>query len=71
MLIQYAIGRSHMTNAADKIMQGLREAATHARGRKVPGLKLHAPRNANGSTLRGQTSQPRSAPSRRMAAKKP
>ena len=32
-----------MTKAADRIIQGLREAAAHARGGTVPGLKVHIP----------------------------
>jgi putative transcriptional regulator len=32
-----------MSKAADKIMQGLREAVAHARGKKVPGLRMHIP----------------------------
>jgi hypothetical protein len=32
-----------MSNAAAKIMRGLRQAVKHARGKKVTGLKVHSP----------------------------
>jgi putative transcriptional regulator len=44
-----------MTKAADRIMQGLREAAAHARGEKVPGLKIHIPRKVDVYAIRRRT----------------
>lgn len=44
-----------MTKAADRIVQGLREAAAHARGAKVPGLKLHVPRKVDVQAIRQRT----------------
>jgi len=44
-----------MTKAADRIMQGLREAAAHARGEHVAGLKLHVSRRINVSAIRRKT----------------
>jgi putative transcriptional regulator len=44
-----------MTKAAERIMQGLREAAAHARGTHVAGLKLHVPRRINVSAIRRKT----------------
>lgn len=44
-----------MSKAADRIVQGLREAAAHARGAKVPGLKLHVPRKIDVQAIRQRT----------------
>ena len=44
-----------MTKAADRSVQGLREAAAHARGAKVPGLKLHVPRKIDVQAIRQRT----------------
>ena len=44
-----------MKKAADRIMQGLREAVAHARGEKVPGLRLHIPRAVDVSAVRRRT----------------
>lgn len=44
-----------MSKAADRIMQGLREAAAHARGERVPGLRLHIPRKIDVSAIRRKT----------------
>jgi putative transcriptional regulator len=52
--------------AADRIMQGLREAAAHARGEKVPGLKLSIPRNVDVGTVRRRTGLSQEAFSRRI-----
>ena len=41
-----------MKKAANRIVQGLREAAMHARGGKVPGLKLHVPRKVDVYAIR-------------------
>jgi putative transcriptional regulator len=55
-----------MKKAADRIMQGLREAATHARGEKVPGLRLHIPRAVDVSAVRHRTGLSQAAFSRRI-----
>ncbi len=55
-----------MTKAAHRIMQGLREAAAHARGEKVPGLKLHIPRVVNVSAVRRRTGLSQTAFSRQI-----
>jgi putative transcriptional regulator len=44
-----------MSKAADQIMQGLREAVSHARGEKVPGLWLHVPKKFDVSAIRRKT----------------
>src|SRR3989304_8213880 len=41
-----------MTKEADRILQGLREAAAHARGEKGPGLKIHVPRKVDVHAIR-------------------
>lgn len=41
-----------MKKPADRIIQGLREAAAHARGDKVPGLRLHIPHKVDVSAVR-------------------
>jgi putative transcriptional regulator len=41
--------------AAERIMQGLREAAAHARGESVPGLRIHVPKKINVSAIRRRT----------------
>ena len=55
-----------MSKTADRIMQGLREAAAHARGEKVPGLKLHVPRKFDVSAIRHRTGLSQAAFSRRI-----
>jgi len=55
-----------MTKAAHRIMQGLREAAAHARGEKVPGLNLHIPRVVNVSAVRRRTGLSQAAFSRQI-----
>ena len=55
-----------MRRPADRIMQGLREAAAHARGEKVPGLKLHVPRRIDVSAIRRRTGLSQEAFSRRI-----
>jgi putative transcriptional regulator len=44
-----------MSKAAARIMQGLREAAAHAKGRKVPGLRLHVPARIDVTAIRRKT----------------
>jgi putative transcriptional regulator len=44
-----------MSKAADRIMQGLRDAAAHARGERVPGLLLHVPKTIDVSAIRRKT----------------
>ena len=41
-----------MTKAAERILQGLREAAAHASGAKVPGLRVHVPRKVDVHAIR-------------------
>ena len=55
-----------MTKAADRILQGLREAAAHARGAKVPGLKVHVPRNVDVHAIRRRTGLSQATFSRRI-----
>jgi len=55
-----------MSKAADRIMQGLREAAAHARGEKVPGLKVHVPRAVDVSAIRRRTGLSQAAFSQRI-----
>ncbi len=59
-----------MTKAADRIMQGLREAAAHARGEKVPGLKVHVPRAVDVHALRRKTGLSQEEFSRRIGVSK-
>jgi putative transcriptional regulator len=44
-----------MSKAAERIMQGLREAAAHARGEKVPGIKMHVPNRIDVTAIRKKT----------------
>ena len=44
-----------MSKAAARIMQGLREAAAHARGERVPGLRLHVPKQIDVISIRRKT----------------
>ena len=44
--------RDGMKKPADRIIQGLREAAAHARGDKVPGQRLHIPQEVDVSAVR-------------------
>jgi putative transcriptional regulator len=55
-----------MSKAADRILQGLREAAVHARGEKVPGVKLHMPREIDVSAIRRKTGLSQAAFSARI-----
>jgi putative transcriptional regulator len=55
-----------MKKAADRIIQGLREAAVHARGETVAGLKLHIPRRVNVFAVRRRTGLSQAAFSRRI-----
>lgn len=55
-----------MSRAAERILQGLREAAAHARGEKVPGLKLHVPRTVDVYAIRRRTGLSQAAFSRRI-----
>jgi putative transcriptional regulator len=55
-----------MKKAAERIIQGLREAAAHARGEPVAGLKLHIPRTVNVSAVRRRTGLSQAAFSRRI-----
>jgi putative transcriptional regulator len=51
---------------ADRIIQGLREAVAHARGDKVPGLKLHIPQAVDVYAVRRRTGLSQAAFSRRI-----
>lgn len=53
-----------MKKPADRIIQGLREAAAHARGETITGLKLHVPRTVNVSAVRRKTGLSQAAFSR-------
>jgi putative transcriptional regulator len=44
-----------MSRGAGRIMQGLREAAAHAKGTKVPGLRLHVPETIDVTAIRRKT----------------
>ena len=55
-----------MKKAADRIVQGLREAVAHARGETVPGLKLHIPNNVDVYSIRRRTGLSQAAFSRRI-----
>jgi putative transcriptional regulator len=44
-----------MSKAAERIIQGLREAVAHARGDKVPGLRLHVPKKVDVAAIRQKT----------------
>jgi putative transcriptional regulator len=55
-----------MSKAAEKIMQGLREAAAHARGEKVPGLKVHVPKKIDVYAIRRKTGLSQAAFSSRI-----
>ena len=55
-----------MAKAAERITQGLREAASHARGEKVPGLTLHIPRAVDVSAVRRRTGLSQAAFSRQI-----
>jgi putative transcriptional regulator len=50
-----AVLETEVSKAAERIIQGLREAAAHARGDKVPGIKLHVPRRIDVSAIRRKT----------------
>jgi putative transcriptional regulator len=52
--------------AADRILQGLREAAAHARGDDVRGLKLHVPEKVDVAAVRRRTGLSQDAFSRRI-----
>ena len=55
-----------MSKAAKKIMQGLREAAAHARGQRVPGIKVHVPRKIDVYAIRQKTGLSQAAFSSRI-----
>jgi putative transcriptional regulator len=57
---------NNMKKAADRIIQGLREAAAHARGDTVARLKLHIPRTVNVFAVRRRTGLSQAAFSRRI-----
>ncbi|MFD2183606.1 helix-turn-helix domain-containing protein [Rhodoplanes azumiensis] len=44
-----------MSKAAERILRGLREAAAHARGEDVPGVRVHVPDVINVHDIRRKT----------------
>lgn len=44
-----------MSKASERIMQGLREGAAHARGEHVPGLRLRVPKKIDVTAIRRKT----------------
>lgn len=44
-----------MSKAADRILRGLREAAAHARGEDVPGVRVHVPDAIDVHAIRRKT----------------
>lgn len=44
-----------MSKAADRILRGLREAAAHARGEDVPGVRVHVPDSIDVHAIRRKT----------------
>ncbi len=55
-----------MTKAGDRILQGLREAVAHARGARVPGLRIHVPRTVDVHAIRRRTGLSQTVFSRRI-----
>jgi putative transcriptional regulator len=55
-----------VSKAAERIMRGLREAAAHARGEKVPGLKVHVPEKIDVYAIRRKTGLSQAAFSSRI-----
>ena len=47
--------KAKMSKTANRIIQGLSEAAAHARGDRVPGLRVHIPRKIDVSAIRRKT----------------
>jgi putative transcriptional regulator len=54
-LLRIPCGANKMSRAAKRIIQGLREAAAHARGTKVPSLRLHVPKQIDVCAIRRRT----------------
>jgi putative transcriptional regulator len=44
-----------MAKIFDDVMEGLQEALAHTRGEKVPGLKVHVPKELDVAAIRKQT----------------
>jgi putative transcriptional regulator len=55
-----------MKKVSDRVLQGLREAAAHARGDNVPGLRLHIPRDVDVGAIRRRTGLSQAAFSQRI-----
>ena len=55
-----------MSNAADRIMQGLTEALTHARGEDVPEMAIHIPASVDVAAVRRRAGLSQAAFSRRI-----
>ncbi|MFZ1893230.1 MAG: helix-turn-helix domain-containing protein [Rhodoplanes sp.] len=47
--------KAKMSKATERIIQGLSEAAAHARGERVLGLRVHIPRKIDVSAIRRKT----------------
>jgi putative transcriptional regulator len=55
-----------MKKASRRILQGLREAAAHAKGKKVAGLQIRVPDTVNVSAVRHRTGLSQAAFSRQI-----
>ena len=55
-----------MSDAAERIMQGLNEALAHARGEEVAGLAVHVPASVDVAAVRRRTGLSQAAFSRRI-----
>jgi len=55
-----------VADSVNRIMQGLQEAAEHARGDPVPGLVLHVPQHVDVAAVRRRTGLSQTAFSRRI-----
>ncbi len=55
-----------MSNSAERIMQGLKEALAHAQGDEVPGIVVHVPTTIDVSAVRQRTGLSQAAFSRRI-----
>jgi len=55
-----------MSEAAERILQGLNEALAHARGEGVPGLIVHIPTSVDVAAVRRRTGLSQAAFSRRI-----
>jgi putative transcriptional regulator len=56
-----------MSRAADRIVRGLREAAAHARGEDVPGIRINVPNAIDVHVVRRRTGLTQQAFSSRIS----